>query len=416
MQRVLAGLVCAFPVWFAACSTSGEMTATTQQSLTATLSAGSAEDLGTLGGTQSEAVAINERGQIVGFSALSGGACGGPTPSCHAFLWEDGTMQDLGTLGGGYSAAVAINNAGKVAGNSTTASGTNCPNLPVAGCHAFLWDGGTMTDLGSLGGDFSNATAINPAGHVVGWSKTASGEVHGFFWDGEMHDLGTLGGPASIAYDINPGNRIVGFSTIPTGPFCGVPVADCHAYVSFQGTMSDIGTLGGDHSTALAINPAGHATGVSTTAGGLAHAFSWDGKGLTDLGTLGGDESEGVAINERGDIVGFAWTVGGPIGDPHPFLWDGTTMIDLGTLGGVDGFATDINARGDVVGAAGTTNSCTAPGGCDAFFWADGTMLDLGTLGGPYSLANAVNNRREVAGWSKTPSDDIHAARWVVKP
>jgi probable HAF family extracellular repeat protein len=416
VKRSVAGLLCVFLFCFAACNSPRDVTASTQQSLNAALSAGSAEDLGTLGGTFSEAVAINERGQIAGTSALSGGACGGPTPSCHAFLWDDGTMQDLGTLGGGYSAAVAINNAGKVAGNSTTASGTNCPNLPVVGCHAFLWDGTTMIDLGSLGGDFSNATAINPVGHVVGWSTTASAEVHGFYWDGVMHDLGTLGGPASIAYAVNPAGRVVGSSTTPAGAFCGVPAPDCHAFVSFQGTMTDIGTLGGNHSTALAINPAGHVTGVSTTAAGLAHAFQWDGGTMIDLGTLGGDESEGVAINERGDVVGFAWTVSGPIGDPHPFLWDGTTMIDLGTLGGVDGFATDINARGDVVGAAGTTNSCTAPGGCDAFFWADGTMLDLGTLGGPYSLANAVNNRREVVGWSKTSTNDIHAAHWVVTP
>src|SRR5690242_8361979 len=173
MSRAVAGL-CILPFLLSACSRP-DVTASVQPSVTAALSAGSAEDLGTLGGNFSEAVAINERGQIVGLSALSGGACGGPTPSCHAFLWEDGTMQDLGTLGGGYSAAVAINNGGKVAGNSTTPSGTTCPNLPIAGCHAFLWDGTTMMDLGSLGGDFSNATDINPAGNVVGWSTTVGG-------------------------------------------------------------------------------------------------------------------------------------------------------------------------------------------------------------------------------------------------
>jgi probable HAF family extracellular repeat protein len=416
MRRWLMAIV-PFFLLFDACRNAGDVASPSQaQSIAATLAVESAADLGTLGGDLSEALAINEPGQIVGFSALAGGACGGSTPNCHAFLWEDGVMQDLGTLGGGHSVAVAINNAGKVVGFSTTATGTSCPNLPIAGCHAFLWDGSSMIDLGTLGGDFSEATAINPAGHVVGRSTTASGDVHGFYWDGVMHDLGTLGGTMSLAYDVNPAGQVAGSSTIPAGPFCGVPASDCHAYTSFHGVMTDIGTLGGDHSTALAINPAGHATGVSTTASGLAHAFLWDGKTMQDLGTLGGDESEGVAINGRGDVVGFAWTVGGPIGDPHPFLWDGTTMIDLGTLGGIDGFATDVNASGDVVGAAGTTNSCTAPGGCDAFFWSRGTILDLGTLGGPYSLANAVNNRREVVGWSKTPADAIHATRWVVKP
>src|SRR3990172_2867667 len=66
-------------------------------------------DLGTLGGDSSYAVAINELGQVVGYSYIA-------SEEYHAFLWENGAMTDLGTLGGNFSQAVAINERGQVVG------------------------------------------------------------------------------------------------------------------------------------------------------------------------------------------------------------------------------------------------------------------------------------------------------------
>ena len=88
-------------------------------------------DLGTLGGTRSVAVAINDRGQVVGWSETPAGVT-------HAVLWEAGSMTDLGAPTGGWSQASGINARGQIVGG--------------LGDHAAIWEAGKVTDLGGLGG------------------------------------------------------------------------------------------------------------------------------------------------------------------------------------------------------------------------------------------------------------------------
>jgi probable HAF family extracellular repeat protein len=123
--------------------------------------------------TQNAALAINDRGQIVGASYISG------YTYHHAFFWQNGHMTDLGTLPGDVaSAAVAINNQGQVTGVSIDPSGQNLT--------AFLWQKGAMYDLNNL--VYGNTPlyllhgfGINTAGEIVGLAfNTNAGEVHGF--------------------------------------------------------------------------------------------------------------------------------------------------------------------------------------------------------------------------------------------
>ena len=143
-------------------------------------------DLGSLAGLGSIARDINDSGQVVGLSttALVPAANGStlPTATFHAFLYHHGTMSDLGTIGGTDSTANAINDRGAVAGYSFI------PNN--AATHAFVYRNGRMTDLGTLGGRDSIAAAINDKGAVVGTSLTSAGAPHGFIdVHGRMADL-----------------------------------------------------------------------------------------------------------------------------------------------------------------------------------------------------------------------------------
>lgn len=138
--------------------------------------------------------------QVVGHLQVSAGF--------HAVLWENGTTTDLGTLGGNNSFAGSISPTGQVVGSSETAQGDT---------HAYLWDDGVMTDLGTLGGPNSFGGAINPGGQMVGSSQTTAGELHAVLWDhGDIVDLGTLpGGTFSSARAINPQGQIAGEGDAP---------------------------------------------------------------------------------------------------------------------------------------------------------------------------------------------------------
>src|SRR4029077_19455988 len=108
------------------------------------------------------ATGVNERGRVVVNSSPNTD----PTFDLfvHSFLWEKGTIQELGQTGDTFTSASAINSRGQVTGSSDIANpGSHIP-------HAFLWDRGFTQDLGTLGGFVSYANSINNRSQVVGES------------------------------------------------------------------------------------------------------------------------------------------------------------------------------------------------------------------------------------------------------
>jgi probable HAF family extracellular repeat protein len=354
-------------------------------------------DLGTLGGTSSVAVDVNDSGQVVGHSLIAGDV------AQHAFSWTPaGGMVDLGTLGGDLANATAVSDDGVVIGVSSDASNRE---------HAFYWTQSEgMVDLGTLGGPTSFAAALNDSGQIVGRALTQgpSSQEHAFSWTqaGGMIDLGTLGGIGSEAFAINEGGQVVGRSVV-TGSF-----NQRHAFSWTQaGGMVDLGTLGGSESDARAINAAGQAVGTATTTGDSeSRPFSWtQAEGMVDLGSLGGRHGIAVAVNDIGQVVGQADIAPGSA-DAHPFSWtQAGGLVDLGTLGGRNGSARDVNDSGRVAGASFLSGEAVR----HAFSWTEaGGMVDLGTLGGPESFAFALNASGQVVGVSDTASHQSHATLW----
>lgn len=308
-------------------------------------------DLGTLpGSTGSLATDINDFGQVIGYSTKDG--------PFRAFLWENGMMTDLGTLGGSHSQAWGINNLGQVVGLADT-DFVSFDGFPYV--QAFLWSQSNgMTDLGgTLGGSRvfqSGAYDINNSSQVVGgWlSSTNLNDRHAFLWqNGLITDLGTLGGLESRAFGINNFGQVVGESTTSSSD------SSTHAFLwDEENGMIDLGTLdGGPVSAATAINDSGQAVGYSFTSGYRSiEAFLWkEGVGMSSLGTLGGEFSSAEDINNLGQIVGISSATAN-VQDTHAFLWEDGVITDLNSLiptdsGWLLSEARGINNVGQIVGA-----------------------------------------------------------------
>lgn len=163
---------------------------------------GTFRDLGLLpGGDWSAAYGINDAGTVVGYGNVD-------SVTYRGFVWTaTGGMMELGTLGGSDSEAMAVNDSGEVVGQASLADGS---------VHAFSAIGAMMTDLGSLGGS-SYAYDINDSGEIVGysWLSGSGGDTHAFLYEnGAMVDLNSLidtaGWELIAAYGINNAGQIVG--------------------------------------------------------------------------------------------------------------------------------------------------------------------------------------------------------------
>jgi len=175
-----------------------------------------------------------------GIFCIDKDGCSGSSCTCPLFL-PSYNIIDLGTLGGGSSVALGVNDKGQVVGSADTPQGLR---------HAYLWENGVMIDLGTLGFPAAQSEAwdINNQGVVVG--IVGGGDINtSFIW---QNGVQTVLGPPNVpksAYGINDAKQVVGIFVVPPPAPAGQ-----HAFLWENGTMTDLGTLGGTRSIAWDIN------------------------------------------------------------------------------------------------------------------------------------------------------------------
>jgi probable HAF family extracellular repeat protein len=368
--------------------------------LAATLLAGTAQaatyhvtNLPSLGGTVARGNSLNDRGWVAGYSNLTG------DQSRHAALWlHGGAPIDLGTLGGPNSSVTwpVKNDTGLIAGISQTATpdplgeAWSCSAFFAGSsptgftCLGFVWDGGAMRPLPTLGGNNGFATGANDLGQVVGWAENS------------VHD------PTCVP------PQVLQFRAVVWGP-------GGHG-------IHELPLLPGDSSSAAtAINDRGQIVGISGICDQAVgrytarHAVLWENGRVTDLGNLGGNAwNTPMAINPQGDIVGFAGQPGDDPDNPslRAFLWTRRGGLqNLGTLpGDVYSEAHAINVWGQVVG-----DSCDPAGNCRAFLWENGVMKDLNALvahgySDTLTTAQDIDDLGVITGRALDPATGAHPA------
>jgi len=314
-----------------------------------------------LGGTLSSGNSLNDLGIIGGTSNLAGDAV------TRATIWFLGIPIDLGTLGGPSSAVIwpVKNVRGIISGIAETDEDQplgetwSCARagfIPTSGkvCRGFVWQGGRMRELPTLGGDNGFATGTNNFGQTVGWAENT------------VHDS-TCTAP-----------QVLQFRAVLWGPG--------------RGQIRELPPFGDDStSAATAINDRGQVVGISGECNNAVgrrsarHALLWQNGRPIDLGNIGGTFwNTPMALNEHGTVIGFANqpnTVPETAFNGHAFIWkNGGPMVDLEAL---DGDTTSqglgLNERDEVVGISCPTD------GCSAVLWKNGQIFNLNDLKAPGS-------------------------------
>ncbi len=174
--------------------------------------------------------AVNASGVIAGTANVisTGPGAGMTLPRACRF---DGTVTMLGTLGGLASQGLGIDDSGRVVGSSTTQS--------ERGERPCVWTTTSTTplDLGTLGGLWGQATAIN-GNRVVGTTMTSAGRMHATLWT-----LNASGGVISVTDLGTTSQNGSSFAKSINGLGVAVGTSDFRATRFVGGTATDLNNL-----------------------------------------------------------------------------------------------------------------------------------------------------------------------------
>jgi probable HAF family extracellular repeat protein len=309
----------------------------------------------------------------------------------------------------------------------------------------------TVTDLGTLGGDYSFAYGLNNVGVVAGGAATNSQtdffSQTGFVWyRGQIINIGTLGGADCPDCSSEAGGpNAAGLSPVLSETatfdangedFCGFGTKrQCLAAVWKNGNLRALPTIaGGNNSQAYWANNQGEIVGFSETDVFDAtcsypsqvlryEGVVWGPNGIKrELRPYANDTvSFGFGINDQGQAIGVSGLCSNvsfppnyPPAGPHAVLWqkDGS-VVNLGGLDTLSNVAASINNRGDVVGT-----SEMSDGTIHSFLWTPktGTPQDLGTYPSDSFVTvtgccHTINDKGEIVGFSIN-SDGMRALVW----
>ena len=243
---------------------------------------------------------------------------------------------------------------------------------------------------------------INDAGVMIntGTSDDGADTAASMWHRGVASPLPGLGGDHTSASAINNNGKVAGFAEDANGTYRPVTWTD--------GVLAELPLLPkappGRGGEANGLNDRRSVVGSSYASDGKVHAVLWvDGKANDLNRIIGSVSSTAYAINNKGQIIGSAF-----FGDHYEqFLYQGGTVQFLAEVNGNHIDARDINDNGQIVG-----NMHTQEGANRAFLWENGVLRDLGTLGGASSIAYGINIHGQVVGAADGPNGHSIAFSW----
>ncbi|MBN1845535.1 MAG: hypothetical protein JW810_07615, partial [Sedimentisphaerales bacterium] len=290
------------------------------------------------------------------------------------------SLTDLGTLGGDFSVALGINAGGQVVGYSGDDAGVT---------RAFLWENGAMSTLptATVGAETSYAYGISDSGSIAGTMKLTTGEIRGFYFNGStVTNIHTVAnGYASYVWALNDAGQVVGNYNDGS-----------HDHAFLWDSTDGMQALGTTYGKAYDINGAGRVAGQTLAGTGYNHACVFQSGTVTDIHALSTTDSSALGLNDVGQVVGWYRY---QFNDTHAFVWDSISgMQDLGTLGDDNGMAWSINNSGQIVGSDYVSMSTQ-----HAFIYENGAMTDLNSLipagtGWTLVTANDINDAGQIIG------------------